>query len=118
MPHYNAHALYESDPKIKRVVDTLIDGTFSDGGQHYFRELYNSLVQGAVWSTADTYYVLGDLTSFVEARLRLNRDAQNKEEFARKCFRNICCSGKFSSDRTIRHYAEMIWEIEPVEVNW
>lgn len=124
METYQPLALYESDEKIRRVVDTLIDGTFDDGGlradngESVFRDLYNTLLNGTNWQHPDNYYILGDLNSLVEARLRLNADYKDREAFAKKCFLNLCCSGKFSSDRTIRHYATDIWQIEPVSIDW
>ena len=107
----------KSDPKIKRVVSALIDGTVSDGGSSVFRELYFALMEGASWHVPDHYYLLGDLESYVEAKLKANSDyANSRLDFARKCWANMCFSGKFSSDRTISDYAKEIWKIEPVQL--
>ena len=118
MQTYNPKGIYDCDEKIRRVVDTLVNGTLNDGGSGLFREIYDSLLYGASWTRPDNYYVLGDLNSFVETRLRLNRDYQDREAFAKKCYFNMANSGKFSSDRTIRHYSTDIWNIEPVDINW
>lgn len=124
MGSYNPHGLYESDPGIHRVVDSLVNGIFSDGGlradngQSVFRDLYDSLLYGVNWQRPDNYYILGDLRSLIDARLRLNGDYKDQRAFYQKCFRNMCCSGKFSSDRTIRHYAADIWKLSPLEVTW
>lgn len=118
MQTYNPKGIYDCDEKIRRVVDTLVNGTLNDGGSGLFREIYESLLYGSGWTRPDNYYVLGDLNSFVETRLRLNRDYQNREAFAKKCYFNMANSGKFSSDRTIRHYSTDIWKIEPVDTNW
>ena len=118
MQTYNPKGIYDCDEKIRRVVDTLVNGTLNDGGSGLFREIYDSLLYGAGWTRPDNYYVLGDLNSFVETRLRLNRDYQDREAFAKKCYFNMANSGKFSSDRTIRHYSTDIWNIEPVDINW
>ncbi len=111
MPVYNSRKLVSKNEKIKRVVETLVDGTFNDGGSGDFRELYQSLLDGASWHTPDNYYLLGDLESYVNAKLRCNRDYKNTSEFGKKMWINMCCSGKFSSDRTIADYAENIWHI-------
>ncbi len=118
MPNYDPKNIYDHDAKIRRVVDTLVNGTLNDGGTGFFREIYDSLIFGASWSRPDNYYVLGDLNSFVETRLRLNAEYQDRNAFAKKCFYNMANSGKFSSDRTIRHYASDIWKINPIEINW
>lgn len=112
MPKYVPRDVMESEPKIKRVVSSLIDGTFNDGGNGVFRELYFALLEGASWHVPDHYYLLGDLQSYVDAKLRALRDHGDGLAFAKKCWLNICSAGKFSSDRTIREYAEQIWHIK------
>ena len=117
MKDYDPRKLVSKNPKIKRVLDTLIDGTVSDGGTGDFKELYFALTDGASWHVPDHYYLLGDLESYVEAKLKANSDyANSRLDFARKCWANMCFSGKFSSDRTISDYAKEIWKIEPVQL--
>ncbi len=116
LPDYNPREITEADPKIKRVLDALIDGTVSDGGNKVFRELYFSLMEGASWHKPDNYYLLGDLDSYVKTKLRANADYKNSLEFAKKCWLNVCSAGKFSSDRTIKQYADEIWHIKPVRL--
>ena len=108
---YNPRAMYESDAGIKRVVDTLIDGTFSDGGTGSFKELYTSLLDGASWHKPDHYFLLHDLNAYVEAKLRVNREYNDRLAFAKKCFMNVASAAKFSSDRTIKEYAGEIWGV-------
>ena len=111
--NYNPRAIYEGDAHLKRAVDTLIDGTVpTDADQ---RDLYHSLLDSNNWSTADTYYTLLDYAPYIEAKLRANAEYKNRRDFGRKCLMNIACAGKFSSDRTIRQYAEEIWHIEPTQ---
>ena len=112
LPEYNSRKLFSSNEKIRRVVSTLIDGTVSDGGSGDFRELYLSLLDGASWHEPDNYYLLGDLESYVEAKLKSNSDYKNRLDFAKKQWINMCNAGKFSSDRTIKDYAENIWKIK------
>ena len=114
MPSYDPRKIYASDPQIARVLDTLIDGTFSDGGSGAFRELYYALLDGASWHVPDHYYLLGDLHSYVEAKLKANADYRDdRAGFLRKCWINMSNAGKFSSDRTIADYAKEIWRIAP-----
>lgn len=116
MPEYDPRNVTEGSAKIKRVVDALIDGTVNDGGNKVFRELYFALMQGASWHVPDHYYVLGDLESYIEAKLKVNADYRDGLAFAKKCWLNMCSAGKFSSDRTIRQYADDIWHISPVKL--
>ncbi len=108
---YNPKALYEQNPRIKKVVDTLIDGTFDDGGTGMFRELYNAILEGASWHKPDHYYLLLDFIPYCEARLKANSDYSDRFHFTQKCFINAANAGKFSSDRTIKQYAKEIWGI-------
>ncbi|NLZ46177.1 MAG: glycogen/starch/alpha-glucan phosphorylase, partial [Clostridiales bacterium] len=116
MKDYDPRKLCSENPKIKRVLNTLIDGTVSDGGTGVFKDLYFSLVDGASWHVADNYYVLGDLESYVEAKLKANAEYVNRIAFAKKCWLNMCNAGKFSSDRTINDYAKNIWKINPIAI--
>ena len=106
---YNPMELYEANPRLRRVVDSLIDGTVPTDDE--FRELHDSLLQGASWHKADHYYLLKDFDSYQEARLRANRDYRDRLAFGKKCLLNVASAGKFSSDRTIRQYAQEIWHV-------
>ncbi|MDO5125733.1 MAG: glycogen/starch/alpha-glucan phosphorylase [Ruminococcus sp.] len=116
MPEYDPREVAFADEKIMRVLNKLIDGTFDDGGvasneEGSFKELYKSLMDGASWHVPDHYYLIGDLNSYVETKLQVNRDYKNEIAFAKKCWLNMCSAGKFSSDRTIKDYAQNIWKI-------
>lgn len=119
MPEYDPRELLCANEKVKKVLDKLIDGSFDDGGvpsneEGSFKELYKALTDGASWHVPDHYYVLGDLLPYVSRKLDVNRDYKDSIGFARKCWLNIANAGKFSSDRTIKDYAENIWSITPV----
>lgn len=106
---YRARDIYERDARIRRLVDTLIDGTVpTDDG---LRELWSSLVDGVDWNRADTYYILYDLRSYLDTRRRALYDWRDRERFGRKCLLNIAAAGKFSSDRAVREYAAQIWKL-------
>lgn len=109
---YDPNVIYNSNPRIKRVVDTLIDGTFDDNGTGMFKELYDSLLKGASWHKPDNYYLLEDLIPYVDAKLQTNKDFSDTYTFRRKCFINTANAGKFSSDRTIHDYAVDIWKVK------
>lgn len=108
---YNPRAIYDSNPYIHRAIDTLVDGTVpTDDDQ---RGLYHSLLDN--WSGNDNYYVLLDYPSYIEAKLKVNADYADRLTFGRKCLMNIASGAKFSSDRTIRQYANEIWHVQPTQ---
>ena len=110
---YNSRAIYESNPHLKRAIETLVDGTVpTDADQ---RDLYHGLLDSTGWSRADNYYTLLDYSSYIDAKLRANAEYADRRAFGRKCLWNIASAGKFSSDRTIRQYAEEIWHIQPTQ---
>jgi starch phosphorylase len=112
--YYNPKWQYENIPGLKKAIDRLIDGTFDDKGTGMFRDIYQSLVIGSNWQPGDIYYVLGDFEDYRETRDRMYRDYADRRAWARKCWINICRSGRFSSDRTISEYATDIWHVEPI----
>ena len=108
---YDPKKIYKAEPRIKKVVDTLVDGTFDDGGTGMFKELYDSLLEGASWHKPDHYFLLQDLIPYIDAKLRVNADYSDALSFRRKCFMNTANAGKFSSDRTIRDYTKEVWKL-------
>ena len=110
---YHARGIYDSNPYLHRAIDTLVDGTVpTDDAQ---RELYHALLDGASWHKADHYFVLLDYASYIDTKLKANADYADRLNFGRKCLMNIASGAKFSSDRTIRQYAEEIWHIQPTQ---
>ncbi len=110
---YNPRWIYDHNPDLHRAIDTLIDGTVdTDDAQ---RELYGALLNGTSWHQADHYFLLMDYQSYLDAKLRVNKDYADRLAFGRKCLWNIASGAKFSSDRTIRQYAEEIWHIQPTQ---
>ena len=110
---YNARSIYDNNPYLHRAIDTLVDGTVpTDDGQ---RELYHALLDGTHWHKADHYFLLLDYQSYLDAKLRANRDYADRLAFGRKCLVNVASGAKFSSDRTISQYAEEIWHVKPTQ---
>lgn len=109
--HYDPRGLYEHEPRIHAVVDTLVNGTLSDGNTGMFRELYDALLYGASWHAPDNYFILHDLLPYCDAKLRVNRDYRDRQAFARRALANTANAGVFSSDRTVQGYARDIWKL-------
>ena len=110
---YYARGIYDTNPRLHRAIDTLVDGTVPTDDEQ--RELYHSLLDGTNWHRADHYYLLLDYQSYMDAKLRANRDYSDRLAFGRKCLVNIASGAKFSSDRTIRQYADEIWHIKQTQ---
>ena len=106
--------IYNRDGAIRRVVDQLVDGTYSSD-RELFRPLYNSLLNTLSTSKADTYFILKDFRSYAEAQTRVEAAYRNKASWAKSAILNVAGSGKFTSDRTIQEYVDEIWHLDKVE---
>lgn len=115
--NYDPKEYYEKVIGLKKVVDTLIDGTFDDDGTKMFEELYNSLLKGADWHIPDNYFIFRDFNDYREAQSKVDIAYRNRLKWAKKCWVNMVSAGKFSSDRTILEYASEIWDIEARKIN-
>ena len=106
---YNARKIYDENADLRRALNTLVDGTVpTDDG---IRNLFKQLVEGG----NDQYYLLLDYASYIDAKLKVNQEYTDRLTFGRKCLLNVASAAKFSSDRTIRQYAEEIWHIKPTQ---
>ena len=110
---YDPVAIYEADPRLKRVIDALGDGTFEPADapmeEGQLVELKKALLEGASWHQPDHYFILKDYASYMEAKLDALRATKDKAAFAKMCLNNIAGAGKFSSDRTIAEYWNELW---------
>ena len=109
---YYPRGIYDSNPHLHRAIDTLVDGTVPTDDQQ--RDLYHALLDGTNWHQADHYFLLLDYASYIGAKLQANADYADRLAFGRKCLMNVASGAKFSSDRTIRQYAEEIWHTQPI----
>lgn len=110
---YNPMEIYNSDSDIRRVLDQLIDGTYS-ADRELFRPLYNSLLNTLSTSKADTYFILKDFKAYAEAQKKVEAAYRNRQGWAKSAILNVACSGKFTSDRTIQQYVDEIWHLDKV----
>lgn len=113
---YDPHVPYNSVEGLKKIVDSLIDGTFNDLGTGIYGTIHRSLMENAPWHQADQYFVLEDFEAYRNAQKRINVEYRDRLGWAKKQLMNIANTGKFSSDRTIKEYADEIWFIEPAKL--
>ena len=106
---YNPYSYYENDPELKRVVDSLIDGSFEEGEKGLFLPIWKSLME-----EGDLYLNLVDFRAFMDAFDRVDTLYQNREQWITKAIINVSKMGRFSSDRAIMEYANQIWNIQPL----
>lgn len=106
--NYNPKQVLADNPKLKAVVESLVDGTLDDDGTGVFKDLYNSLLEG---SRADYYLVLADFNSYVEMKLIANQE-YDTVSYYEKCISNMQACGKFSADRSILDYNQNIWNLK------
>jgi len=106
---YNPRDIYNSNEAIKTVVDQLTNGFFAGVDKTEFQEIKDKLLG------SDQYFVLKDLESYQNAHERANDLYQDEDRWLEMSIINIAKSGFFSSDRTIKQYAEEIWDIKPLD---
>ena len=112
---YNPRDIYNSDQSIHKVVDQLVDGTYSKGDHELFRGIYDSLLNSGQ-NPADQYFILKDFRSYAEAQKKVEEAYKDKKGWAKSAIINVAKVGKFSSDRTIEEYVKDIWHLNKVTV--
>ncbi|MDA8168827.1 MAG: glycogen/starch/alpha-glucan phosphorylase [Nitrospiraceae bacterium] len=110
-PSYNPRRVYEENSQLRRIIDQLAQGYFSPEDPGLFRPVVDSLLGG------DRFFVLADYASYIECQDRIAEAYTDKTRWDEMSVLNVARSGKFSSDRAIREYAEKIWGAEPVRVS-
>jgi starch phosphorylase len=110
---YDPMEIFNNDPDVRKVLMQLINGTYSEDTE-LFRPLYNSLLNTLSTSRADTYFILKDFKSYAAAQKRVEEAYMDKKRWAYMAMMNVACSGKFTSDRTIKQYVDEIWHLDHV----
>ena len=111
---YSPRALYEKNPELKRVLDTLVSGALPVRNGKQFSDLFDALIGGGQ-GRGDKYFVLHDFASYDEVYGKLMAAHSDRERWVRMSAKNTICSGMFSSDRTIQEYSDNIWRLRAVE---
>lgn len=104
---YNSYHYYDSDERIRRILNSLRSDVFCPEEPGLFMALYDLLL-----SSGDYYMHLADFGSYADAQMRVDEDYSNQASWRRTSLLNIARTGKFSSDRTIAEYARDIWGVE------
>ncbi len=107
---YDPNWHYQKEAETKAALDLILSGHFNRGEYGIFDPILDRLLK-----YGDYYMHLADLKAYCEAHKKVDDLYLNPAKWAEKAIINVACSGKFSSDRTIRQYADEIWGVKPVE---
>ena len=113
---YDPMQIFNNDQDVRQVLMQLINGMYSRNDPELFRPLYNSLLNTKETQFADTYFILKDFRSYVEAQERVEKAYRDEKGWARMAMLNVAHAGKFTSDRTIQEYVDDIWHLDRVKV--
>ncbi|MFN8486639.1 MAG: glycogen/starch/alpha-glucan phosphorylase [Caldilineaceae bacterium] len=107
---YRPFEYYQRNPELKRVIDSISGGLFSQGDTELFRPIVDSLLY------YDEYMLLADYQSYLDCQAQVEQAYRNPVQWTRMSILNTARSGFFSSDRTIREYCQETWHVKPVPV--
>ncbi|MBR3792076.1 MAG: glycogen/starch/alpha-glucan phosphorylase, partial [Clostridia bacterium] len=106
--------IYSTNEKLRRVIDQLINGEFSDGNSQMFKDLYQTLLFGD-YGNPDVYMVLRDFEEYCKMQEYMSKLYEDRDKWVSKAVMNTASSGYFSSDRTIKEYNDNIWNLKPIK---
>eukprot|EP00127_Corallochytrium_limacisporum_P000249 Clim_evm17s8 gene=Clim_evmTU17s8 len=110
---YKPRQYYEKNATLKRVIDAIAEGEFSPDEPHMFQDIIDSLLVHG-----DRFCVLADYQAYIDCQEQVSELYRDPKAWTRKALLNIAASGKFSSDRTIKEYAQDIWGVKPIDDKW
>ena len=106
---YRARDIYQSNAELKQALDMINSGYFSPDAPNRFQPVFDALTE------SDNYMLLADYESYIACQDRVDALYRDQEEWAKRSILNVAGMGKFSSDRTIREYADKIWRLKAID---
>lgn len=103
---YQAWDRYHANPRIKTIIDSLIDGRWSEGNRDTFRPIFDEIMH-----RNDEYFILEDFAAYAEAQEKIATLYQDRSRWNAMAIVNIAEAGFFSTDRTIQQYIDEIWKL-------
>ena len=97
--------------ELSEVIHLIEIGHFSNGDKDLFRPLLDNLIN------KDPFFVMADFEDYLNAQNNVSKAWKNRKEWNRMSLLNTARSGFFSSDRSIKDYCNLIWEIDPLPVD-
>ena len=116
---YEPEDIVKGNPKIAKAIKALTDHSLTENDEEAqtLKTLHDMLFEGVHGSAPDRYYVLNDLQAYYDTQRKVDELYQQPNKWAEYALHNIAGMGKFSTDNSIRNYAENIWEISPCEAD-
>jgi starch phosphorylase len=108
---YHPRAYLDNDPELRRVMEAIRDNRFSPEEGNLFSELWSALVDHG-----DPFFHFADYRAYIACQEQVSENYRDSEDWTRKAVLNVARMSKFSSDRTIREYAEDIWKLRPLHI--
>ena len=105
---YRPADFYQADDRLRRAIDLIASGAFSDGDRSVFEPVVSNLLYD------DRFMVLADFASYVAAQERVDVAYADTDAWTRSAILNVARCGYFSSDRSMRDYLDRIWHASPV----
>ncbi|MBO8160089.1 MAG: glycogen/starch/alpha-glucan phosphorylase [Thermosipho sp. (in: Bacteria)] len=111
---YNPYEIYLKNETIKKILDSINSGFFSKENPNLFSDIFQSLLFGINGNQPDEFMLLADFDSYKTKHKEIDQLYRDKYSWNKKALLNVARVGMFSSDRTIKEYAEEIWKIEKI----
>ena len=106
---YSSSKYYNDSPRLRRIIEALIIGFNGES----FSDMANYLLTGS--PIADPYMCMADFVSYSKTQHKISDlYVKDKRKWNQMSLRNIAASGYFAADRSIKEYAENIWNLKPV----
>ena len=107
----NPGEYYNANDELRRVIDALGSGLFSNGDRNRFKPVVDALMHHG-----DHYLVMADFKAYLDCQARVDDCYRHQQQWVKKSIKNVAGMGYFSSDRTIREYAADIWGVAPPQL--
>ena len=108
---YNPHDIYQNNSDLREVLDFIAPGALAAGD----KSLFSPIVDNLLWH--DPFLVLADYQAYIDCQAEVSKLWVDTETWTRKSILNVARMGKFSSDRSIREYCDLVWKVKPVSVD-
>jgi glycogen phosphorylase len=107
---YNPHNYLGHGSRLRKVFDLIESGFFCPEDKDLFKPIIESIT-----CHGDEYMVAADFDGYYDIQQQISQDFNDKTSWTKKCIMNVANMGMFSSDRTIKQYAEEIWDVKPLK---
>ncbi|MCP4456006.1 MAG: glycogen/starch/alpha-glucan phosphorylase, partial [Planctomycetes bacterium] len=108
---YRPRDVYEQNQTLREVIDFMTSGALAKGDRHLFAPLAGNLLD------KDPFLVLADYQAYVDCQIKVSTLWRDPQAWTRMAILNVARMGKFSSDRSIRDYCDLVWQVDSMPVD-